>query len=400
MLFCAADSDGRAHGPDACGPAKDEAFGKAAAPFPVALPRRTLGGPADWLHRWQPMLNEVRLELTRAQVLAFRRQVGALEKRLPQGESALRHAAWAGLQDSMPRAALLSIHARVEKTEPSTWQDPSLVQIWGPRFNVFVVARRDLAAFSLGTLPDDAKGRARAQDLADRLETVLAGGRMLYGDAGRALGVHPNRLRYAATTGRVLIRWDGAQQPTIWMVQAPEMDARAARLELARRYLHIYGPTTPEAFGRWAGIGRLRGVEAFSLLRASLTPVRTPIAVGWILEQDEAACRAATGPPAPARLLPSGDAYLLLQGDDRALLVPDADRRQELWTPRVWPGGLLVRGEVVGTWRRADAVVTVRTWRSLSSAERDAVESEAGALPLPGIAGRMAVRWEGASRDG
>ncbi len=197
-----------------------------------------------------------------------------------------------------------------------------------------------------------------------------------------------------------LIRWDGAQQPTIWMVQAPEMDARAARLELARRYLHIYGPTTPEAFGRWAGIGRRRGGEAFSSLRASLTPVRTPIADGWILEQDEAACRAATGPPAPARLLPSGDAYLLLQGDDRALLVPDADRRQELWTPRVWPGGLLVRGEVVGTWRRADAVVTVRTWRSLSSAERDAVESEAGALPLPGIAGRMAVRWEGASRDG
>ncbi len=207
VLFCAADSDGRAHGPDDCGPAKDEAFGKAAAPFPVALPRRTLGGPADWLHRWQPMLNEVRLELTRAQVLTFRRQVGALEKRLPQGESALRHAAWAGLQDSMPRAALLSIHARVEKTEPSTWQDPSLVQIWGPRFNVFVVARRDLAAFSLGTLPDDAKGRARAQDLADRLETVLAGGRMLDGDAGRALGVHPNRLRYAAATGPDQVGW-------------------------------------------------------------------------------------------------------------------------------------------------------------------------------------------------
>jgi hypothetical protein len=59
----------------------------------------------------------------------------------------------------MPRAALLSIHARVEGTEPSTWEDPSLVQLWGPRYSVFVVPERDLALFSLGTLSDDAKDR-------------------------------------------------------------------------------------------------------------------------------------------------------------------------------------------------------------------------------------------------
>ena len=61
------------------------------------------------------------LDLTRSQILAFRRHVGALDERLPRGRRSLRQAAWAGLQDSMPRAALLSIHARVEGTEPSTW---------------------------------------------------------------------------------------------------------------------------------------------------------------------------------------------------------------------------------------------------------------------------------------
>ena len=104
-----------------------------------------------------------RLDLTRPQILAFRRQAGALDERLPRGPRSLRRAAWAGLQDSMPRAALLSIHARVAGTEPSTWEDPSLVQLWGPRYNVFVVAACDLAVFSLGTLPDDAKGRQRAR---------------------------------------------------------------------------------------------------------------------------------------------------------------------------------------------------------------------------------------------
>jgi hypothetical protein len=295
----------------------------------------------------------------------------------------------------MPRAALLSIHARVEGTEPSTWQDPSLVQLWGPRFNVFVVAARDLAIFSLGTMPDDAKGQQRAKDLAARLSAVLGGARMTYGEAGRALGVDPNSLRYAAATGTVLIRWEGARLPTVWTVPPPEVDPRDARLELVRRYLHIYGPGTPEAFGRWAGIGRRHSAAAFETLRSSLTPVRTPVGDAWILTRDEATLRATPGPVAPARLLPSGDAYLLLQGTDRDLLVPDADRRRALWTPRVWPGGLLVGGEIAGTWRRADAVMTVQPWRRLSRAERDAVTAEAGSLPLPGIEGRrIVVRWD------
>ena len=63
----------------------------------------------------------------------------------------------------MPRAALLSLHARVDGVEPSTWEDPSLAQLWGPRYNTYVVAERDFALFSLGRLPDDEKGRRRAE---------------------------------------------------------------------------------------------------------------------------------------------------------------------------------------------------------------------------------------------
>jgi hypothetical protein len=105
-------------------------------------------------------------------------------------------------------------------------------------------------------------------------------------------------------------------------------------------------------------------------------------------------------PPAPARLLPSGDSYLLRQGTDRDLLVPDADRRRALWTPRVWPGGLVVGGELAGTWRRAGAVLTVQPWRPLPAAERDAVAAEAQALPLPGSAGRIIVRWDSSAGTG
>lgn len=294
----------------------------------------------------------------------------------------------------MPRAALLSIHARVKRTEPSTWEDPSLVQLWGPRYNVFVVAARDLAVFSLGTFPDDVNGRRRAEDLARRLHAYLGGARMSYGEAGHALRVHPNSLRYASPSGTVLIRWEGARQPTVWTVPPPAVDPQDARLELARRYVHIYGPATPDAFGWWSGIGTRHASMAFEALNKSLTPVRTPVGDAWILARDEPTFRAVTRPAARARLLPSGDSYLLFQGLDRELVVPDAGRRRDLWTPRVWPGGLLVDGEVGGTWRRADATVTVRPWTRLNKAAREAVEAEAEALPLPGVRRPIIVRWE------
>ena len=295
----------------------------------------------------------------------------------------------------MPRAALLSIHARVEGTRPTTWEDPSLVQLWGPRYSAYVVAARDLAVFSLGRLPDDAAGRRRAEDAAARVAALLGDARSSYGQAGRHLGVNPNSLKYAATTGTVLMRWSGARAPTIWTVPRPDVDPRDARLELARRYLHVFGPTTPDAFARWAGVSRRGAIAAFDALGRSLTPVHTPIGDAGILARDESTFRADASEAAPARLLPSGDAFFLLHGADRELLVPDARRRGALWTPRVWPGAVLVAGEVAGTWRRAGELVEVEAWRRLPRAARDAVAAEAASMPLPGVEGRIVVRWAG-----
>jgi DNA glycosylase AlkZ-like len=338
---------------------------------------------------------QARLELTRQQILAFRRRVGSLDERMPPGAESLRRAAWAGLQDSMPRAALLSLHARVEGVEPSTWEDASLVQLWGPRYSTYVVAKPDFALFSLGRLPDTAKGRTRAERMAERLHAHLDGARSTDREAGLALGVNPNAFRYAAPTGTVAIRWEGARAPVVWTVPAPVVEPADAARDLARRYLHVFGPTTPDGFARWAGISRSAGSAAFDSLEGSLLPVRSPLGDEWLLADDEAAVRAAETPPAPARLLPSGDAYFLLDGAERELLVPREDRRQLLWTSRVWPGALLVEGEIRGTWRRAQHTVRIDAWERLSRSMRDAVEAEATALPLPGVERPIAVVWNG-----
>jgi len=94
------------------------------------------------------------------------------------------------------------------------------------------------------------------------------------------------------------------------------------------------------------------------------------------------------------RLLPSGDAYFLLDGKERELLVPRADLREQLWTSRVWPGALLVEGEIRGTWRRSQHSVRIDAWARLSRRLREAVEAEAASLPLPALDRRIEVVWD------
>jgi DNA glycosylase AlkZ-like len=333
-----------------------------------------------------------RLGLTGQQILAFRRRVGGLDERMPGSES-LRRAAWAGLQDSMPRAALLSLYARVDGVESSTWEDPSLAQLWGPRYHTYVVAKRDFALFSLGRHPESAKSRLRAERIAGWLHAHLDGTRSTDREVGLALDINPYVLKYAATTGTVAIRWDGARAPTVWAVAAPQVDPADACRELARRYLHVFGPATADGFARWAGISRRSAANAFASLEGSLLPVRSPLGDEWLLADDEPTMRAAQTAAAPARLLPSGDAYFLLDGAERELLVPRADQRPRLWTSRVWPGALLVEGEIRGTWRRANHIVRIDAWARFSRATRDAVEAEAKALPLPDIDRDIEVVW-------
>jgi len=315
-----------------------------------------------------------------------------LDVRQPLDAETMRSAAWAGLQDSMPRAALLSIHVRLSGTEPTTLDDPSLVQIWGPRYSVYVIAGADVAVFTLGRLPERGAALRRALEVAERLQDHLGESTLRYDDVGRALGVNPNRLKYAAPTGRFLIRWEGARRPTIRMVPPPDVDPVEARLELARRYLHVFGPGTAGSFADWAGVTLQSALASFAALSEELILVRTPIGEGAILASDEQEMR--TAPQATSsRLLPSGDTYFLLQGDDRELLVPSASRRDLLWTPRVWPGAVLHHGEIVGVWRRSQRKVTVQTWERLDIRARKDIESEAASLPLPNLEGEIVIDW-------
>jgi hypothetical protein len=338
----------------------------------------------------------MRPRVRREHILAFRRRRNGLVERVGWSADALRSAAAVGLTDSMPRAAVLSLHARLDGVRGDVLDDSALTQVWGPRFSTYVAASDDVAPFTLGRLPTDARGLQRATDMAARIGEVLDedSAPMAMSDIGRALGINPNALRYASPTGTIRIRWDGARQPTVTVVPPPEVDPHDARLELARRYLRTMGPTTAEAFGQWAGVKPKQAAATFDELADELVAVTTPTGEASILAADDDELCRDPEPVEGVRLLPSGDAFWMLWGVDRQLLVAHANRRDELWTPRVWPGAVLVDGEIVGVWRRAKRTATVTPWQRLSAATRQAIEAEAATMPLPDPDTPVEVAWD------
>jgi len=82
------------------------------------------------------------------------------------------------------------------------------------------------------------------------------------------------------------------------------------------------------------------------------------------------------------RLLGPFDPWLQLR--DRELLVPDEARRKDLWRTLGRPGGVVVDGEVAGTWRPRSSgrrlSLLVEQWRPLTARERAGLDDQAERL--------------------
>lgn len=334
------------------------------------------------------------LQLNRDQIVQFRQNTGLLTGRVQWGGENLRKAAWAGLQDSVPRAALLSLHARLEGVASDSWEAPELCQVWGPRFSSYVVPKVDVAIYTVSRLPDSPAKADRCHQIADQIERVLGDQVLEYGEVAQRLGVNSNQLRYGGPTGRLRIRWEGAGKPLIWMVPPPQESPVQARLEAVRRYLHVFGPSTPVGFAEWLGVGRQAASQAFTELSGELAKVETPDGAMWMMAADLGDLGHKVAQENEVRFLPSGDSYWLLSGGQRELLIPDPKQRDALWTPRVWPGALLYGGEVVGTWRRASSKMVVSTWAKAGGELIAKVEAAAHELPLPASDLPVVVKWE------
>jgi hypothetical protein len=152
--------------------------------------------------------------------------------------------------------------------------------------------------------------------------------------------------------------------------------AAAGTSGLVRAYLGYLGPAAPADVAKHLGT---RPAAVRAVWPDGLTEVRVDGRRAWLPEERLDALRAAQADAGLVRLLPPGDP--LLQGRDRALLVPEKERAAHIWRPVGSPGVLLVGAEPVGTWRarsRGRALeLTATPFVTLRPAVRRALEVEA-----------------------
>ena len=323
-----------------------------------------------------PTRGDVRV--ARVQAVNFRLAVNNLSRRLPAGSYA--EAAYAGLQDTAPRDALLGLHARVAACEPSAWEHARLIQTYSPRRAVYVLPKDDFGVFTIGRLPRDPVARQALEDLAERACRELAG------QPRPAPGLPGHRD--VCATGRFAIRWTTSTMH-VWEHPRPSLDPEAARIELCRRHVHAFGPTTQAAFAWWAGVSPRDAKRSFDVLAPELMPVDYDGHPSWILAADKTAIVTAE-PMRGVRFLVASD--LRLFGQDRTGLFVGPGLRQH--TPlhdTFHPNGLVVDGSIGGTWGRRGGRVTVKTFGPLPAAVRRAIGDEADSMPVPGAVVTMSL---------
>lgn len=329
-------------------------------------------------------------KLDRRKILSYRYQVNGLQRRRPAEE--LASAARSGLQDSAPRSAVLSLHARVEGVTPEAWADRRFVQVWGPRGAVYLIAKEDLGVFTFGLQPRDPDRRADLETKAKQVLRVLDGRPQRHGAVLKRVPTIKDvrELLWVSTTGWFLPIWD-ASTTALYPAEPVEADPEECRLELARRFLHYLGPSTTKALQWWTD----GSSDDATATMAGLGPELATVDVGGeeVLMLADDVERASVAPsPKGLRLLPPDDVYISrLCGP---LLAPDGALYSRLYPRAPNPGALVRDGEVVATWRRRGRRLTMVPFPG--TAIGDLIEPVAAAaveLPLPGEPENTVVDW-------
>jgi hypothetical protein len=307
--------------------------------------------------------------VTRERAVAYRLGVNHLTDRLPAG--AYERAAYAGLQDTAPRDALLGLHARMAGCRPDDWAHPSFIQTYSPRAAVYVLPARDFGVFTLGRLPLESDAVRRIDGLAQRVCEEL-GGRERRGAGIRG-------LREACASGRIALRWDTTSLYAR-EVPRPDVDVSEARLELCRRHVRCFGPTTPKVFAWWSGLSPADARAVWDQLAGELVEVDFDGVPAWILRADEERLWTAEAPRG-VRLLVASDLRLFGRDRDGRFIAPGL----RVLTPAAdtfHPNGLLVDGRIAGAWGRKRGRVSVVLSGELSREQYDAVRAEVACMPL------------------
>ena len=164
--------------------------------------------------------------------------------------------------------------------------------------------------------------------------------------------------------------------PLRWLGQKPAPSVQGAA-ELARRFLHAYGPATPRTFADWLGSTPAQAKRLWQEIETELEPVTAAGKKAFILQADRESFRCADTEEALLLLGPH-DPYLDIR--DRAILLEDTAAQRQVWRTVGNPGVILKGGKIIGIWKtrtqRENLSVSTTLWEPLSSPEQRELEKQ------------------------
>jgi len=314
------------------------------------------------------------LDVSADQALAFRVAGHHLDRRVGAEEAV----AAIGLQEYPPGwGALAALRARSLDPLP-----PDVVQVNSFRGSPYVVPAADARVFTAALVPEDEAGlkslvgAAPAKEVneegyavGEALSLVAAAAREGLEGGPLDRDAFHQAMRERLPDG--LLPWcRGCQshhvRPGFWralgplevtvmpekatwaLAEPPSMPLEAARAELVRRFLRVFGPATHTQLASWAQTAPSHAKQLFAGVKDELEPASVEGRKGFVLAADVE--RLTSPPPASGvRLLGGHDPYVAQP--DRATLVPDAAVRKRLFPSVGRPGAVLADGVLAGLWR-------------------------------------------------
>ena len=233
----------------------------------------------------------------------------------------------------MPRAAVLSIHARVAGAAG----EGGVRRLRRPPIS----SSSQVRARGVSSGGSAAEGARRAPPRAGARGGVR---RSPAGEVGGG-GVRGDWLLRADNHGERDPVGE-CRRPPLGALRRPPSTRSPSPRWLRRRSLHMLTIAAAAASPLARRMSAKAAAAAFASLRPALTAVRTPIGEADILTSDEPLLRADPGPAAPARLLPERRCVLPALGRGAGAARPAGRSPRRALEPRVWPGAILLDGEI------------------------------------------------------
>jgi uncharacterized protein YcaQ len=313
------------------------------------------------------------------QVRAWRARASFLEH---PGELVEVARALVGIHAQVMSAAELAIGARVDGITPedvraAVWERRLLVKTWAQRGTLHLLPADEMPlwAAALSTrwriepswLKYHGVTEAEVDAINAAIPRVLDGQCLTRAELAEALSRHAGPrlgqlllsgwgtlLKPSSYLGNLCFGPSDGQnvrfvRPDQWIGGAwPRLDPQESLKELGRRWLHAYGPSTHEEWGRWWGVRPSDGRRLLKSLADELVEVEVEGQHRWLLAADLPSLSDAP-PYRGVRLLGMFDPYVVGSWPRDSILDPAYKarvHREAGWVSAV----VLVNGRIAGTW--------------------------------------------------